>query len=446
MSEKNVSVRSPKKSGSGTSSRKKSVRIPEYKNWDLLVTQVGGVESNEAKCASDSLGNYDWCDEAWEDLDVWVDDRSYGNKATYSVVTSLRDLDSIIPREYSQNYTTMVGSDKLSNLTKHFLPLFLDGKDIFVLSSIALKATHGLLLGLITLVDPEVRDCDYLSKETTPASTPSSKASSKSRELAVSPIGMPKLSSQTSHNTQTGLQGKEYQDELGFELEHGDSSQIFTPKSTNYGNQSQADSNPIHTAVYDLLDTTKETESHSGSGSGSGSRGGSSEQSRVSSMSKSLYTPSNETNSTETTPEACEGEHDEYKDRVNDSDRGAGRGNDGSQEVERIKLKINQDQSVHNNTKILYQDLDNEIECNIDKSKQLQSESKSKSESESELQSQSEPTASRYLGPRLGDMDYIPPEKVVGSNAMRYIIQCTLTKLLLLLLSLLLLSLLNLQH
>ena len=103
MSEKNVSVRSPKKSGSGTSSRKKSVRIPEYKNWDLLFTQVGGVESNEAKCASDSLGNYDWCDEAWEDLDVWVDDRSYGNKATYSVVTSLRDLDSIIPREYSQN-------------------------------------------------------------------------------------------------------------------------------------------------------------------------------------------------------------------------------------------------------------------------------------------------------------------------------------------------------
>ena len=119
MSEKNVSVRSPKKSGSGTSSRKKSVRIPEYKNWDLLFTQVGGVESNEAKCASDSLGNYDL--DALEDLDVRVDDRSYGNKATYSEVTSLRDLDSIIPREYSQNYTTMVGSDKLSNLTKHFL-------------------------------------------------------------------------------------------------------------------------------------------------------------------------------------------------------------------------------------------------------------------------------------------------------------------------------------
>ena len=74
MSEKNVSVRSPKKSGSGTSSRKKSVRIAEYKNWDLLVTQVGGVESNEAKCASDSLGNYDL--DALEDLDVRVDDRS----------------------------------------------------------------------------------------------------------------------------------------------------------------------------------------------------------------------------------------------------------------------------------------------------------------------------------------------------------------------------------
>jgi hypothetical protein len=50
-----------------------SVRILAYKKWDLLFTQVDGVERNEAKGASIISGNWDRYSEAGKDLDLWVD-------------------------------------------------------------------------------------------------------------------------------------------------------------------------------------------------------------------------------------------------------------------------------------------------------------------------------------------------------------------------------------
>jgi uncharacterized C2H2 Zn-finger protein len=94
MSEKNVSVRLPKKSGSATSSRKKSVRIPESKNWDILFTQVGGVESNEAKCTSDSLGKYDWCDEAKRKRDATKDPKAKKQKSITNLLVQTQEQES----------------------------------------------------------------------------------------------------------------------------------------------------------------------------------------------------------------------------------------------------------------------------------------------------------------------------------------------------------------
>lgn len=155
---------------------------PEYTDFNLLFGNPDGSEQSSIKLGEREVAQREELDQVRQ-LPVMV---SGAGQYRFHKIDSLRGLGPFIPEETRYNYAMLSGGDdNLPELVKWMLPAWEAKQDISIVSVQTPRARLGFLLAVVSSIDHIIRDNEYLSKETTPASTPSSQASSKATSFPV---------------------------------------------------------------------------------------------------------------------------------------------------------------------------------------------------------------------------------------------------------------------
>jgi len=222
----------------------KKRHIPEYQNYDVLFGDLVGVERSEFLAGSDreskmsgktpsregpidsrSLENegdvntdtaeamqqahepQSAADMGWRQLEVistggcvYPNEPSTPPYALLAASAPLTACELLTPESIA-NYALLFGKDApVPSLTAHVIAAMASGFDVLSVSVERRAASLGCMLGVVARVDEELSiSGEYLSKETTPASTPSTAGSGGSA------LGSPFVRGEGMHRGRQGL-------------------------------------------------------------------------------------------------------------------------------------------------------------------------------------------------------------------------------------------------